>query len=454
MKQFKIPKSNKQKKAQLQAKKEEARKAAEAEAERRKQKPKVYILAQKVRNLPAAIEAAFNGEKFESCESSIRHIVDVIKVAPNRDFFKQILLHFANLRIDISGAAPDAYGRRSAGAVDALKHLSLYAQYAVRPVEDWKPNTHNINRQVASFARHLYGKYHVPAFFDSVWFTNVNLHHRWFIHVAQGANIRTAETLPIPLTKKEAHFVMQAPKDFNVQQAFRYGQVLNMGGNEHFVRQILRTRIAVDFNNNDFWMSLFRWFQQNPMLDAHHYGPIVDFIYNQKYVPSIVDEEGRMVAPQPNMTMKGRDPESLLRQVENWHPQIGRERRHNNHPANFTNWNPCGISGLYHENKETKTIHRISEICTQADLVAEGRTMRHCVGSYSYSCATGRVSIWKFEEITRGGTEKRLTIEVSNKERTIIQARGKYNAIATESDKHWLREWARKAGLGMSRYMI
>jgi hypothetical protein len=64
------------------------------------------------------------------------------------------------------------------------------------------------------------------------------------------------------------------------------------------------------------------------------------------------------------------------------------------------------------------------------------------------------VSIWKFEEMTSAGIEKRLTIEVDNRTRTIRQARGKFNAIATQSDKYWLNKWALDAQLGVHRYII
>jgi hypothetical protein len=327
--------------------------------------------------------------------------------------------------------------------------MANYESDAIRAVEDWKPNSHNLHRQVYSFARHLFAKYFVPTFMDTAWHGGNKLYPTWFIRVGQGHNIRTMNGMPISLTKKEAHLMMESPKDFNIQQAIRYGQILNIGGNERLVRQILRTRIAVDYNNNEFWMSVFRWLLLHPMLDVVHYAPIVDFIYNQKYVPCRVDQSGNMVCAQPNLTMKGRDPESMLRQVEAWHRQTGREKK-----GQFAQWPASGIKGFYSKNDRENVVRMIQEICTQKELVTEGRTMRHCVGSYAGPCAQGRASIWKFEEISSAGIEKRLTIEVDNRQRTIIQARGKYNAIATSSDKYWLTQWAREAGLGVSRYMI
>lgn len=449
MKEYKTQKSNKMKRQEAKAKKERA--AFIEKAERERQPPKIFILSQKVRNFPAAIEAASNGEKFPNSERKIQNVIAALKSTTNPNFLKRIFLHFANLKIEFADKVA-RYGQEAfSDPIDVLKALSHYETDAIRPVEDWKPNTHNLHRQVFSFARHLFAKYHLPAFMDTAWHgDNVGnyKYRQWFIKVGQGHNLRTMNGLPIPLTKKQAHLTMEAPKDFNILQAIRYGQILNLGGTEPFVRQIMRTRIAVDFNNNEFWESVFRWFLQHPMLDVAHYAPIVDFIHNQKYVPCRY-EDGVLVCAQPNMSMAKRDPDSMLRQVEAWHRQTGKEKK-----GNIQVWAPSGITPFEVRSERPYIIRRIEEILTQKDLIAEGRTMKHCVGSYAGSCANGRVSIWKFEEVTAGGIDKRLTIEVSNRDRTITQARGKYNAIANASDKYWLNAWCRAANLTMSRYMI
>jgi hypothetical protein len=51
------------------------------------------------------------------------------------------------------------------------------------------------------------------------------------------------------------------------------------------------------------------------------------------------------------------------------------------------------------------------------------------------------------------GIEKRLTLEVSNRDASIRQARGKYNAMPTAGDMHFVKMWSREAGIGISKYM-
>ena len=206
----------------------------------------------------------------------------------------------------------------------------------VREPEDWEPRSHNVYRQFHSLVRHLIARYDVPTFMNTAWLEGLTarsvVHQRWFIHVAQGQNIRTADGLPIPLTKKQAHLYLQAPDDFDVLGAFRWAQIIDLGGTERLVRSVLTTRIRAEFDHDEFWATVFRWLIANPMLDPAQHGPIIDYLHDQRFVASVPNPaahlpgQPRLVPPQPNLTMKGRNPVTLLRSVADWHRQLGRER--------------------------------------------------------------------------------------------------------------------------------
>src|SRR5262249_49909715 len=143
----------------------------------------------------------------------------------------------------------------------------------------------------------------------------------WFVHVGRGQNIRTAD-LPLPYTKRMAHYFMQAPAGLTVEAALRWGQIHGLGGSERLARAVIGTRLGASFRHDDFWITVLRFFIANPMLDLAHVGPIVDYIEEQRFVsqsvlvaPGVVERGG---PAQPNFTMKGRTPTSLLRQVEAW----------------------------------------------------------------------------------------------------------------------------------------
>jgi len=125
-------------------------------------------------------------------------------------------------------------GRGAPQFARALLALSAHAGRWVREPEGWEPRSHNAYRQFHSLVRHLTARYEVPTFLNTAWLEGLTpkgvVHQRWFLHVAQGQNIRTAVGLPVPLSKRQAHLYLQAPDDFDVLTAIRWAQVLDLAG--------------------------------------------------------------------------------------------------------------------------------------------------------------------------------------------------------------------------------
>ena len=104
------------------------------------------------------------------------------------------------------------------------------AEFWIRPLKQWTPRSHNPDRQFSSLARHLRAAYDVPVFMDKAWLQGTVVQQQWFKHVGTGKNIRTAEGIPIPLTKKMAHCFLEAPDHYPIEAAFRWAQVLALEG--------------------------------------------------------------------------------------------------------------------------------------------------------------------------------------------------------------------------------
>ena len=342
--------------------------------------------------------------------------------------------------------------------VNGLVNLFRHAEGWIRPVEEWRPRSHNAHRQFAELARHLFARWPIPSFMDSVWFEGnsklARLHQRWFLHLGRGENIREA-SLPILYTKKMAHHFMQAPADLDVVSAVRWGQVLGLGGDARVARGVLETRLRASCKHDDFWTSVLRFFIASPMLDTAQYGPIVDYLHQERFVrQEVLVVPGRMeqTGPrQPNLSMKGRTVESLLRQVEAWHRELGREQQVE------ADWPASGILAFDFIEGSVESGNRriwtIRELLSSKALAAEGRKMRHCVASYAGSCLSRHTSIWALEQENFEGHQKVLTVEVNLRSRMICQARGKCNALPTEKERSLLRRWAERAGLGLGGHM-
>jgi hypothetical protein len=348
--------------------------------------------------------------------------------------------------------------------LDGLIRLHERRRLWLRDLKTWRAGSHNAHRQFASLARHLLAKYDVPAFLDEAWLRGDRGAYRyrdWFVHIGRGHNIRTAKT-PYPMTKMIAHHFVHAPADASIEAALMYADIKALDGGGRLAAALMGTRLGqrveTDAERRAFWLSVYRFFIANPMLDLRHAGPIVDFLNAQKFeTREVVVGPGRVetrTPPQPNLTMNRRTPESLLRQVDAWHGELRKGRG-----ADTRFWRSSGIAGLEMQtgprNRPEERVHwRLRELLSGAELVEEGRRLRHCVSSYADSCAKGACSIWSLErrETSDHAPERLLTVEV-DKSGTVVQARGRANRWPTEQEKAVLTEWMRTAGLRSGPYL-
>ena len=340
--------------------------------------------------------------------------------------------------------------------IQGIAALANHHESWLRSPETWKVKKHNRDRQFSELARHLLAAYEVPFFMDSVWFNGNVTHQDWFKHIGTGQNIRTAPDMPIPLTKKMAHHFLKAPRHYTIEEALRWGQVHALDGDKYLADALRGTRLTETFSNDDFWINVIRFFIANPMLDVNHANPIIDYIWHQKYQNRrVFIEQGvaREIGPaQPNFSMRRRTPETLLRQVEAWHGELGREAK-----GGELEWFGSEI-GEFHTlegSAEARNMKfwSIRELLSSDELIDEGRALGHCVSTYARSCHTGRSSIWSLEIEDENGRRKILTIEVAPQAKLIRQVRGKRNRSATPKEKNLLGRWAEQEGLRLAGYI-
>jgi hypothetical protein len=329
-----------------------------------------------------------------------------------------------------------------------LLALALYPGDWLRPVEEWQPVQQNAWPQFSSLAQHLFARYPVPAFMTSAWFElppgETLPQHDWYRHLGQGENIRTAK-LPLRVTKAMAHLFMQAPHHYSAVAALRWAQVQGLGGSEALARAVVGTRLGKVLENEEFWESVLFFFVNHPGLDLAQVGPVVDFLQYQKFAwregVSAGGVFGKHPPPRPDYTMKGRTVVSLLRQVEEWHKELGREV---NQPS--ISWRPAPFGELHlvqgEERPGNVRLWTITEILTSRALFLEGQAMRHCVATYKERCIRREVSIWSMQIETQHGRKRVLTIEVDIPKRRICQVRGKCNRLPSVGERAIVERWA------------
>jgi len=327
------------------------------------------------------------------------------------------------------------------GIVALVRHHASWK----RPLKQWRGQKHNASRQFSSLIRHLIAMYDVPVFMDDVWLSGKKKQQHWFVHIGNGNNIRTATGLPVSLTKKMAHHYLQAPDNYSVLEAFRWAQIQSLGGDKALCDSIAVTQLGRRFKDDEFWLSVIRFFINTPMFDRAQVHPIIDYIWNEKHVDVYdYNAQGNWIntgPTQPNFTMRGRSMATLLDQVEAWHQRLGR-CTHSNSASRWQRWvvdNFRLVEGT--ESADTYRVWSIRELLTSHELIAEGRKQKHCVASYASSCVNGHTSIFTMDMCDYEGERKLLTIEVGRRMRTVYQVRGRRNRLPTKTEALVVRRW-------------
>lgn len=367
-----------------------------------------------------------------------------VQLRPN----SQVLRHLAYYCGNRSSLLDDFEASRYA---DALLALSAHWRDWLRPIEDWQPPADGTAAQFSSLVRHLLARYEVPSFLDDAWKDGPTAdgftHQNWFKLIGGGRNIRTADDLPIPLTKRMAHHFFHAPSGLGIRATLRYAQVLGLGGDERLARSLLTTRIGTCFYANDFWETVIRWLIDHPEIDSVHHGPIIAYLHDQKFGPSLpaglVRGQRRLIPARPNLCMTGRSAGSMLRAVERWHGQLSLRR------GDYVYWKPSGLPPLTVAEVEDgrRKVFAITELISSAELEEEGAALGHCVAGYRALCQAGQFSIWSLTvEDSSGRIERLLTLQVQNSTGEIVQARGNLNRMPREDEIRILGLWAGARG--------
>lgn len=321
-----------------------------------------------------------------------------------------------------------------------IYHIAQFASYVIRDIAQWKKESYQPDKQFSHLLRFLFAQYPVPLFLDKAWLDEgQKTARRWFIDIAGGLSVRKLQALPIVLTKRMAHFFLQAPAYWSISGAFRFAQVVALGGDEWLAWHLNATLLGRNnFRNDDFWLPVIRFFAEAPLFDARRLVEVIDYINHQRLA-------------HPGYSLKGRTPDSLLRQVEVWQQQMKQEQNYGGRLC----WKPSGFEAFEHEtgSGELVKIFKIRELLSGNELRAEGKSMKHCVYTYVRSCRAGVCAIFSLTADTFSATERLVTIEVDIKRKQIVQAKARFNAKPSGEAMEVMKLWAEKVQLGIARYV-
>lgn len=311
----------------------------------------------------------------------------------------------------------------------------------------WKPRGKGRETLFRSLCEHLFASFPMPPFLWSAFFEDDAESFSLFVaHVASGGSVYDGvkeRFLPIPLTRKMCHDLMQTSADVGFLRALRRVQVRTSGGSDRFLQAWMATQAGSRLHSavdEAFWMTVVEWFAKNPMADPEQVGPLVDYI-------------GFRRRQDEAFSMKGRSILALMRAMTEWHAELAKEKVIHGSSFRPSGFRPLSVEKKYRDRSgnSVQETWNIDELLSSKALAEEGKKLAHCVYSYAHSIERGTTSIWSLSMQSFEAEEKQkmMTIEVRNDVRRIVQFRGRFNREATAREFGVLNEWA-----GMNRLEI
>jgi hypothetical protein len=349
----------------------------------------------------------------------------------------------------------------SAELVPMLSRVAAYASQWLREPESWCPAARlSPEESWSDLVGHLFAEWPVPKFFDSAWRIRGNLRlieRDWFCHLASGGSWRKARGFPTSISGRAVHVAMQAPDTMTIRQALRWGQLVSLNAPEALITEVLDHDFIRELGHDDLWSRLIAKLAAAREFDPREYGVIADVIVELLHHDHV--NRARLLIDLPLGELRRHAFHrwrSLLdaalgegvrfRDTDLTRAALRAELRQLSNAA----WAPMPNVGPYEivcaEGTEKPSVWTFRERLCHAQLMAEGRELRHCVAGYWHRCQKGRSAIFSLRQlhpaIVPARHVARLTIEVDRVSRRIVQARGKQNRWPEEFEYRLLVRWA------------
>lgn len=390
---------------------------------------------------PTLVETIYEGKKNHQYEyntlaytlNDLFRSLNKKKQASRRKAFKEILNHLYKQRCTKL--------LRSREYLQIIYHIAWFSLSSVRSVKNWKRTSYNPEKQLKDLIKHCFATYEVPEFMYEAWFDTNHKYMIWFIDLGSGLSVKSLSKVPVRLTKKGAHYFLQAPANYTIEMALRRAQALAFGNDELLAERIAKTSLSRNgFRHEPFWETVIQFFMKQAMLDFNKMSEIIDYLEDT-------------INQNPEYSMKGRTITSLTRQSDEWHVQ---QAIHEINTRELYTWEPSLNSSFIVEKKKGNEVKkfRLFELCSSKQLIAEGRKMNHCVASYARSCRAKVTSIFSLRCTSfLNGHETLATIEVDIRSQTIVQAKARFNKPISAEAKKIMHDWATHHELKIGKWL-
>ncbi|MES2486948.1 MAG: PcfJ domain-containing protein, partial [Bacteroidota bacterium] len=314
------------------------------------------------------------------------------------------------------------------GYIEILANMSAFANKAVNPINIWVKDSLVADGQLSSVIRHMFAAYEVPEFMEYAFAESNKIHMLWYIQLGRGESVKNLSAFPVVLTKKMAHAFRDTPKQFTITQAIRRAQAIGYGASGQMAEAVSLSETVEQLANKEFRALVVQFLAK--------YKGVVAF--------DVVEQAlGYMVAmhnADADYSLKGRTYASVSREAAAYFAEEAKRKA----AEMYNDWKPAKI-GNYSVIKDSAE-YSIIQLTNSEALYNEGYEMSHCVADYADDCAGGGTAIFSLRKFTAGDEayETLATIEVCISNKTVVQAKAKYNEdISIEAEDH-IVAWAGK----------
>lgn len=340
--------------------------------------------------------------------------------------------------------------------VPILVRMCAYETHWIRAPEEWQaPQQEDVKTIMRSLVAHLFVRYPVADFLYHAWQVRGDLRWRerdWFVQLAQGASWRDLQGLPRTISRRALHECARAPEDLSIAQGLRWGQVLASGGGPRLAREVVRSRMAHDMTHDAWWSRLIQKFAAAGETSARSYGLVADLFVEMFHQEQQGPVERLLALPMKELIAHAwkywRDAAAALSvHLPEWqqrsvtHPECRQQLSSLMRQC----WHPMIPRSLQRSYPVRMGVISLRELTSAAELIAEGREMRHCVARYASVCLRKGSSIFSLI-IHRAGEEERLTVEVCRETRKVKEIKGRWNRQPSPQAWTCLEQWTYESG--------
>jgi len=358
----------------------------------------------------------------------------ILRKFNSKKFTKLIVSHANKIGIHFYNRKPEVNPNEK--IIDLIKNIALNEKYCISNIEDFEIKTKNNVKALEELAVFLFSKYNIDSALKSLIYDPKNI--SIFIDIANGKKPNTVFKERLPsiekwLTKKQVNKIVsqKSNKDF----FFSCREIMLEGINPKFILALKNhVKMSNFIINEDVFQEFISYLRNNKNLDffsKDQIMPIYDYIVHEK---NIATRDGR------RFVIKDYGLDALYEKMNKWHKEIGSYK-------GVLSWVPIGKDYSIKDERTNandsvqERIITITELLSEVELRQEGRSMKHCVGSYGRACSNGGTSIFSLKVKHFDSLSFKNIATISVVGRNISQLQGKGNTPIDSFYNKFISEW-------------